>query len=104
PAPRLSGTRQYAAGTIDVAIRKGEGMCMFDVGDMGKLLVMFGVVIVVLGLALSLFGRVPFFGRLPGDLALQGQGVSCFVPIVSSIVLSIVLTFLLNLVLRLLNR
>ncbi|MCA1554411.1 MAG: DUF2905 domain-containing protein [Chloroflexi bacterium] len=77
---------------------------MFDMGDIGKLLVVFGVVVVLLGLALALFGRVPFLGRLPGDIAVQGQGVSCFVPIVSSIVLSIVLTIVLNIILRVLNR
>ncbi|TMC58510.1 MAG: DUF2905 domain-containing protein [Chloroflexi bacterium] len=77
---------------------------MFDVSDLGKLLVVFGAVIVMLGIVLALFGRVPFVGQLPGDISVQGQGFSCFFPIASSIVLSIVLTILLNLVVRLFNR
>jgi hypothetical protein len=77
---------------------------MLDLGDLGKLLILFGGIIVVLGIALALFGRVPLIGRLPGDIAFQGQGYSCFIPIVSSIVLSIVLTIVLNLIVRLFNR
>jgi hypothetical protein len=41
---------------------------------------------------------------LPGDIHYQGKNVSCFFPIVTSILLSIVLTLLLNLIIRLLNR
>ncbi len=77
---------------------------MFDFSDLGKVLILFGGIIVVLGVGFALFGRVPFIGRLPGDISVQGQSFSCFFPIVSSIVLSIVLTIVLNFVLRLLNR
>ena len=77
---------------------------MVDFVALSKLLIVFGAVVVLLGVVLALFARVPLIGRLPGDLAFQGQGFSCFVPIASSIVLSIVLTLLLNLLLRLFNR
>ena len=77
---------------------------MFAVSDLGRLLIVFGVVVVLFGIVLALFGRVPFVGQLPGDISVQGQGFSCFFPIASSIVLSIVLTILLNLVVRLFNR
>ena len=77
---------------------------MFDLSDLGKLFILFGGVIVVLGVVLALFGRVPFVGQSPGDIGVRAQGFSCFFPIASSIVLSVVLTLLLNLVLRLFNR
>jgi hypothetical protein len=61
--------------------------------------------IALAGLLLMLGGRfLPWLGRLPGDIHYQGQNVSCFFPIVTSILLSILLTLLLNLIVRLLNR
>jgi hypothetical protein len=50
-------------------------------------------------------GRLfPWLGRLPGDIRYQGENISCFIPIVTSILLSIILTVVLNLIIRLLNR
>ena len=46
----------------------------------------------------------PWLGRLPGDIRYQGENISCFIPIVTSILLSIILTLVLNLIIRLLNR
>ena len=61
--------------------------------------------IALIGLILMVGGRTfPWLGRLPGDIRFQGENVSCFFPIVTSILLSIILTLLLNLVIRILNR
>jgi hypothetical protein len=60
-----------------------------------------------MGGLLMLLGRIPLFsqlGRLPGDIRIEGQGFSCFVPIVSMILLSVVLTIVVNIVIRLINR
>ncbi|HXI95121.1 MAG TPA: DUF2905 domain-containing protein [Candidatus Acidoferrum sp.] len=62
----------------------------------GRLLLVFGVLLVVIGGALMLFGRF----HLPGDLTLRGGNVTVYVPIATSIILSIVLTVVLNLVFR----
>jgi hypothetical protein len=43
-------------------------------------------------------------GRLPGDIRIQRENMSCFIPIASMIVLSLILTIVLNLIIRLLNR
>ena len=77
---------------------------MFDFSNLGKLLVVVGGISVALGALFSVLPRVPFIGKLPGDISIQGEGFSCFCPLASSIILSIVLTIVLNLVLRLLNR
>ncbi len=77
---------------------------MFDFSDFGKLLVIVGVSIVALGVLFIVFQRVPFVGRLLGDIAIEGRGFSCFFPLATSIILSIVLTIILNVLLRLLNR
>jgi hypothetical protein len=67
----------------------------------GKLLIVIGVLLVVLGLALSyapgLFG---WFGHLPGDIRRQGEHGTLFIPITSMIVISIVLSLILNLFFR----
>jgi DUF2905 family protein len=44
---------------------------MANVSDLGRRLLIAGGVIVLLGLALLLVGRIPFFGRLPGDISIQ---------------------------------
>ena len=75
-----------------------------DFTDVGKILLVLGGVIMLLGLILLLLGRVPFLGRLPGDITYRRGNFSCYVPIVSSILLSLLLTLLLNLLLRLFGR
>ena len=77
---------------------------MFDFGDLGKTFIVVGLLIAGLGLLLLLGRNIPFFGRLPGDIAIETQGISCFIPIATSIIFSIVLTTLLNILLRFLNR
>jgi len=77
---------------------------MNDLGTLGKWLLLLGGGIALLGLLLLLLGKVPWLGRLPGDIRIEREGFSCYFPIVTMILLSIVLTLLLNLVIRLLNR
>ncbi len=62
--------------------------------DLAKLLIILGVVIILLGGALLLVGRVPFLGKLPGDITIQSGGFTCFFPLATSILLSILLTIL----------
>jgi hypothetical protein len=64
---------------------------------LGRGLVIAGVVIIVLGLALMFADRVPFVGRLPGDITVQGDGWTVYAPIATSIVVSLVLTAALSL-------
>jgi len=76
-----------------------------DLSSLGKAIVVLGAVLILAGGLIWLLGRsgVPL-GRLPGDLHIQRDGMSCYFPIVSMIVVSILLTIILNIVVRLLNR
>jgi hypothetical protein len=65
----------------------------------GLLLVIVGLAVAGLGL-LVWAGGLSWFGRLPGDLRMEGERTRVFVPITSMILLSVVLTLVLNLVLR----
>lgn len=69
-------------------------------GDVGRLLLIAGLVIALVGAALVIGARFGL-GRLPGDIAVSRGNVSIAVPIVTCIVISIVLTVVINLVLRL---
>ena len=64
--------------------------------DVGRLLLVFGVLLVVVGGALMLFGRF----HPPGDFTFRSGNVTVFVPLATGIVLSIVATIVLNLVFR----
>jgi hypothetical protein len=78
-----------------------------DLHSIGRLLLIGGIVLAVLGGLLMLLARFPIFsrlGNLPGDIRIEGQGFSCFIPIISMILLSVVLTVVINIVLRLINR
>ncbi len=69
--------------------------------DLAKLLIALGVIIILIGGALLLIGRVPFLGRLPGDFTFSSGGFTCFFPLVTMIILSVLLTILLNIVVHL---
>ena len=67
--------------------------------EVGRLLLVVGVVLVVVGGLAVLGVRLPF-GRLPGDIAIEGERGSFFFPIVTMLVVSVVLTVIVNLFLR----
>jgi hypothetical protein len=65
-----------------------------------RLLIVLGVAILITGV-LALGAARLGLGRLPGDIAIEGESVRVYVPIVSMIVLSLILTIVLNVALRL---
>ena len=78
-----------------------------DLNTVGRITLIIGIVIAILGGLLMLAARLPFFsnlGNLPGDIRIEGQGFSCFIPIVTMILISVILTIVLNIVVRLINR
>lgn len=64
--------------------------------DLARLLIVFGAVTLVVGVTLLAAPRIPWLGRLPGDILLQREGTTVFVPIVTSLLISLVLTLILN--------
>ena len=68
--------------------------------QLGKILIIAGVVLVIAGLLLIAGAKYSFFGlgRLPGDIAYKGRNVSVYFPIVTSLVVSVVLTLLMWLI------
>ena len=68
--------------------------------DIGRLLIIVGVLIVVVGLALTFGPRIPFLGRLPGDIAIDRGNVHVYFPIVTCLLLSVLLTVILSIFFR----
>jgi hypothetical protein len=74
------------------------------VAEVGKLLIGLGILLVLAGALFLVFGRVPYLGRLPGDIAVQRGNFGFYFPIVTCIIASLVLTVLLNVIARFLSR
>lgn len=67
--------------------------------ELGRILLIIGVVLVIVGGLAMLGVRLPF-GRLPGDIAIEGERAGFYFPIVTMVIVSVVLTILFNLFLR----
>jgi len=65
--------------------------------DLGRLLIVFGAVAIVVGVILLVAPRIPWLGRLPGDILVRRDRFTLYFPLATSIVVSIALIILLNL-------
>jgi hypothetical protein len=65
--------------------------------EIGKLLVVFGLVMVIVGGIVLLFKEVPWLGRLPGDIHIERGNWSFYFPLATSLIVSIILTLLFSL-------
>jgi hypothetical protein len=63
-------------------------------GALGKMLILLGVFIILIGLFLLLGEKIPWVGRLPGDIIIRKKNFTFYFPIVTSILISIILTLL----------
>ncbi len=71
-----------------------------DVTQIGRLILVAGIALVVLGGVFMLAGRIPIIGQLPGDIQYERGNTTVYIPIATMILISIVLTLVLNLILR----
>lgn len=62
--------------------------------DLGRALVIVGAVIAVVGIVLMVAGRVPWIGRLPGDIHIRRGNWSFYFPLATSLLLSVLLTLM----------
>jgi hypothetical protein len=64
----------------------------------GRLLLLGGVILGLLGLVLIFAPNLPLIGRLPGDIRIETDTVSVYLPFGTMLVVSLILTIVLNLV------
>ncbi|HET8785890.1 MAG TPA: DUF2905 domain-containing protein [Candidatus Limnocylindrales bacterium] len=67
--------------------------------EIGRIILVIGIVLVIVG-GLALLGVKLPFGRLPGDIAIEGERGGIYIPIATMLIISIVLTVLFNLFTR----
>ncbi len=67
---------------------------MSPFGSLGKILIIFGIVLVVLGLMVILSDKIPWIGRLPGDIYIKRDKFTFYFPLMTSIIISLLLTLL----------
>lgn len=70
----------------------------------GKFLIISGLILVFIGGIVMISNRIPWLGRLPGDIYIKRDGFSLYFPIATSIIISIFLTIVINLIFRFLRR
>ena len=60
----------------------------------GKMLIIVGLLLVIAGLGFLFADKIPYIGRLPGDIYIKRERFSFYFPLTTSIIISIVLTIL----------
>ncbi len=61
----------------------------------GKLLIIVGILLVVLGLLFSVGSKIPWLGRLPGDIYIQRGNFTFYFPLATSVLVSLIITLVL---------
>jgi hypothetical protein len=65
---------------------------------MGKFLVIVGIIIVLIGLGLHYGVRIPWIGKLPGDILIQRENFTFYFPLTTGILLSLIIIGILYIV------
>ncbi|OPY85581.1 MAG: hypothetical protein A4E72_01888 [Syntrophus sp. PtaU1.Bin208] len=82
----------YEAFILDLT--KGRKR-IIDFSHLGRLLILFGLLLAAIGFILLLAGKVPWLGRLPGDFYFRGKQITFFFPLTTSLLISLILTLIL---------
>ena len=61
----------------------------------GRLLVVSGIILFIIGIILLIGDKIPYIGRLPGDIYIRKERFSFYFPVSTCIIISLILSFLL---------
>lgn len=64
--------------------------------DLGKSIIFIGFLLILIGVLLTVTPKIPFLGKLPGDIFIKKDGFTFYFPLATSIIISIILTLILN--------
>jgi len=73
---------------------------MQEFSGFSKFFIFFGLILICLGLLLMFLPKIPYLGKLPGDIYIKKGNFTFYFPLATSILLSLLLTLILNLLLR----
>ena len=61
---------------------------------MGKSLIVIGLLLIVIGVAIAFGPRIPFIGKLPGDIYIKKDNFTFYFPLGTSLLISVIITFI----------
>jgi len=67
---------------------------MNEIQHIGRYFIILGIIIIAVGMLLLFSGKLPWIGRLPGDILIQKKNFTFYFPLATSILVSILLTFI----------
>ena len=67
----------------------------------GKVLIITGLILIMFGLVLIFWTKIPFLGKMPGDLIIEKNNIRLFFPLATCLLISLILTVIFNIVFRL---
>ncbi len=67
-------------------------------GDIARILILLGAVLIVLGLVMLGIQKLPFLGKLPGDILIKREHYTFYFPLATSIIISILISLILFLI------
>lgn len=73
---------------------------MDNLSGFGKILILIGLILALLGGIIYLFGKIPFLGKLPGDIYIKRDNFTFYFPVVTMIIISLILTIIINIFFR----
>jgi len=62
--------------------------------ELGRGLIFLGILLVIIGGVLFFAGKIPWFGRLPGDIVIERKNFSFYFPLATGLILSVVLSLI----------
>ena len=67
---------------------------MLDMNSFGKLLIFLGIILTAAGILFMFGAKIPWFGKLPGDIYIKKENFTFYFPLATSILLSIALSII----------
>jgi hypothetical protein len=62
--------------------------------ELGRGLIFFGVILIIVGGLFLFAGKIPWLGRLPGDILVERKNFSLYFPLVTSLIVSVILSLI----------
>ncbi len=73
---------------------------MDNLSNLGKFLIIIGLLLVIVGGLVYFFGKIPGLGKLPGDIYIKRDNFTFYFPVVTMIIISLILTIIMNIFFR----
>ncbi len=67
---------------------------------MGKIIIYLGILLILFGVIIHFYPKIPYLGKLPGDIYIKRENFSFYFPLMTSIIVSIILTALFYIISR----